>query len=85
MYQAIRLSEHGMSILVCVLEINFKEKVIIDEMQFVEFMPGKGKTVGIFTAWKLQKKLPFFVDLDKAFNRMPREVVRLALGKLEVE
>ena len=61
-------------------------------MQF-GFMPGKGTTDGIFVVQQMQekflaKKRPLyyvFVDLEKAFDRIPREVVRWALRKLEVE
>ena len=55
-------------------------------MQF-GFMPGKGTTDAIFTVGQMQvkyrckgKKLYFaVVDLEKAFNRVPREVTRWAL------
>ena len=61
-------------------------------MQF-GFMLGKGTTDGIFVVQQMQekflaKKRPLywaFVDLEKAFDRIPREVVRWALRKLEVE
>ena len=50
-------------------------------MQF-GFMPGKGTTDAIFIVRQMQekyikKKLYFaFVDLEKAFDRVPREVVQ---------
>ena len=55
----------------------------IDDMQF-GFMPGKGTVDAIFIVRQLQenflekrKDLFFaFVDLEKAFDRVPREVVR---------
>ena len=58
-------------------------------MQF-GFMPGKGTTDAIFIMRQVQekhqakkKKLYYaFVDLEKAFDRVPREVVRWALRKL---
>ena len=64
-----------------VFERRTREKVKIDAMQFL-FMPGKGTTDAIFTVRQMQekygskgKKLYFaFVDLDKAFDRVPREV-----------
>ena len=60
-------------------------------MQF-GFMPGRGTIDAIFIARQLQerylgnkKKLYFaFVVLEKAFNRVPREVVRWSLRKLRV-
>ena len=64
----------------------------IDDMQF-GFVPGKGTVDAIFMARQLQEKflekrkdLFFaFVDLEKAFDRVPREVVRWALRQLGVE
>jgi len=61
-------------------------------MQF-RFMKGKGTTDAIFMARQMQenfrvkgKKFYFgFVDLEKAFSRVPREVIRLAMRKLGVE
>ena len=83
-YRAIRLLEQLMKMLERVLEI--------DNMQF-GFMPGKGTTDAIFIMRKIQekhqakkKKLYYaFVDLEKAFDRVPREVVRWALRKLGVD
>jgi len=59
-------------------------------MQF-GFMKGKGTTDAIFIARQMQekftakwKKLYFgFVDLEKAFDRVPREVVRWARWELK--
>ena len=61
-------------------------------MQF-GFMPGKGTTDAIFVVPQMQAKFVAknrslyyaFVDLEKAFDRIPREVVRWALRKLRVE
>ena len=61
-------------------------------MQF-GFMKSKGTTDAIFMARQMQenfrvkgKKLYFvFVDLEKAFDRMPREVISWAMCKLRVE
>ena len=58
-------------------------------MQF-GFVPGKGTVDAIFMVRQLQKKflekrkdLFFaFVDLEKAFDRVPREVDRWALRQL---
>ena len=61
-------------------------------MQF-GFVPGKGTMDAIFMVRQLQEKflekrkdLFFaFVDLEKAFDRVPREVVRWELRQLGVE
>ena len=57
------------------------------------FMPGRGTTDAIFILRQLQekhlaknKKLYFaFVDLEKAFNRIPRKVIWWAMRKLSIE
>jgi len=56
------------------------------------FMEGKGTTDNIFIVRQMQKfrakgkKLYLgFVDLEKAVDRVPREVIRLAMQKLRVE
>jgi len=87
-YRAIKLLEHAMKVTECVFERRIREKVKIDAMQF-GFMPGKGTTDAIFRVRQMQekygckgKKLHFaFVDLEKAFDRVPREVTRWALRK----
>ena len=56
-------------------------------------MPGWGTTDAIFIFKQLQekhlaknRKLHFaFVDLEKAFNRVPRKVIRRAMQKLGIE
>jgi len=56
-------------------------------------MKGKGTTDAIFMARQMQehfrvkgKKFYFgFVDLEKAFDSVPREVLSWAVRKLEVE
>jgi len=58
---------------------------LFSAMQF-GVMKGKGTTDAIFTVRQMQervkgKKLYFgFVDLEKAFDRVPREVIRWANG-----
>ena len=71
-----------MKVLERVLERRLREKVTIDGMQF-RLMPGKGTTDAIFVVRQMQEKflakkraLFFaFVDLEKAFDRVPREVI----------
>ena len=93
-YRAVKLLEYGMKVLERGLEKSSlkRQKVKIDGMQF-GFVPGKGTVDAIFMVRQLQEKLLekrkdlffAFVDLEKAFDRVPREVVRWALRKLGVE
>ena len=69
-----------------------REEVNIDEVHF-GYMLGRGTTDAIFLARQLQKKylgkrkrLYFkFVDMEKAFDRVSRDVVWWAMCKLGVE
>ena len=80
-----------------VLEIRLRQAVKIDKMQF-GFRPGTGTTHAIFIAKQLQdcflqeryrgkhRELWWaFVDLEKAFDRVPRKVVEWAMRNLGVE
>ena len=84
--------EHGMKVAEKVLERRLRQAVKIDKMQF-GFRPGTGTTHAIFIARQLleryrgkHKELWWaFVDLEKAFDRVPRKVVEWAMRKLGVE
>jgi len=75
-----------------IFEYRIRQQIEIDDMQF-GFMKGKGTTDAILMARQMQenfrvkgKKLYFgFVDLEKAFDRVPRKVISWALRKLRVE
>jgi hypothetical protein len=90
-YRGIRLLEHVMKVLERVVEARVRKIVQIDDMQF-GFMAGKGTTDAIFIVRQLQEKYlakkkdlwMAFVDLEKAFDRVPREVVWWALRNLGV-
>ena len=69
-----------------------RTQVDVDAMQF-GFMPGRGTTDAIFILWQAHEKylgkhkgLYFaFVDLEKAFDLVPRKVLWWALRKLGVD
>ena len=75
-----------------IIEQEIRKVNYISDMQF-GFMPGKGTIDVIFIARQLQEKylgknknLYFaFVDLEKAFDRVPSDVVRLAMRKLNID
>jgi len=75
-----------------IFECRIRQQIDIDDMQF-GFMKSKGTTDAIFIVRQMQekfrargKKLCFgFVDLVKAFDRVPREVIRWAMLKSGVE
>ena len=91
-YRGIKLVEHAMKILERVIERRVRNVVKIDSMQF-GFMAGKSTTDAIFIVRQLQEKYlarnkelwMAFVDLEKAFDRVPREVVWWALRCLGVD
>lgn len=91
-YRSIKLLEHAMKMFERVIEVRLREKVDIDDMQF-GFRAGKSTTEAIFIVRQLQEKYLVkkkelwkeFIDLERAFNRVPREVIWWALRELGVE
>ena len=87
-YRGVKVLEHAMKIVERVLEKRLRELVKVDDMQF-GFMLGKGTTDALFILRRMQeefsereKKLYMcFVDLEKAFDRVPRKVMEWALRK----
>src|SRR6266516_1526865 len=91
-YRGIKLLEHVLKVLKRVFKARIRKIVKIDEMQF-GFSPGKGTTDAIFIVRQIQekylgkqKKLSMaFVDLEKAIDRVPREVLWWALRCVGVD
>jgi len=89
-YRGIKLLEHAVKVVERIFEHRIRQQIEVDDMQF-GFMKGKGTTDAIFTVRQMQenfrvkgKKLYFgFVDLVKAFDRVPREVIRWAMRGVE--
>ena len=85
-YRGIKLLEHALTVVERIFEYRIQQQIEIDDMQF-GFTKGKGTTDAIFMARRMQenfrvkgKKLYFgFVDLEKAFDRVPREVISWAI------
>ena len=91
-FRGLKLLDHLMKVFERVIEKYIREAVNIDDMQF-GFMPGKGTMDAIFITRIMQERflakimdLYFtFVDLEKAFDRVPRQVVTWALRKVDLE
>ena len=87
-YRGVKLLEHAMKIVERVLEKRIRALVHLDEMQ-LGFMPGKGTTDALFLLRRVQeeyrekeKKLYMcFVDMEKAFDSVPRKVMEWAMRK----
>ena len=85
-YRGLKLTDHFLKVIERVVENIIRETVNIDEMQF-GFCPGRGTTDKIFILRQLQenylakhRKLYIaFVDLEKAFDRLPRKKLWWAL------
>jgi len=81
-YRGIKLLEHAMKVFERVIEKKLRNVVKIDEEQF-GFQPGKGTTDAIFIVRQIQERCMGkkkdlwmgFVDLEKAFDRVPWEVL----------
>jgi len=91
-YRGIKLLEHVANVVERIFEDRIRQQIEVDDMQF-GIMKSKGTTDAIFTVSQMQenfrvkaKKLYFgFVDLEKAFDRVLREVIQWAMHKLGVE
>ena len=90
-HRGLRLLEHSMKIFEKVLDRRLRKMVNIADGQF-GFMPGKSCTDAIFVLRRLQEKYGekkrklyhIFVDLEKAFDRVPRKAIVWALRRQEI-
>ena len=84
--RGVKLLEHAMKIVERVLERRIRTLVNLNEMQF-GFMPGTVDAIFIVRRMqeeyqKKDKKLHmYFVDMEKAFDRVPRKVMEWAMRK----
>ena len=91
-YRGIKLLDHVMKVFERVIEGKVRARVEIDDMQF-GFRPGMGTTDAIFIVRQIQEKFlakkrdlwMAFIDLEKAFDRVPREVLWWALRAMGVD
>ena len=91
-YCGLKLTQQVMKILERIVDGLIRQLVSIDDSQF-GFVPGRDTTDAIFVVRQLQEKYLAAnkrlslasVDLEKAFDRVPRKVIWWALRKLGVE
>ena len=87
-YRGVRLLEHGMKVYEYVLEKRLRDMVEIGNYQF-GFCQGRSTTGAMFILRMLQEKYSqkkkklyhVVVDLEKAFDRVPRKVIEWALRR----
>ena len=87
-HRGLRLLEHSMKIWEHILLARLKEHVTIDPQQF-GFLAGRSTSDAILIVRQLQEKygakkkklFHIFVDLEKAFDKVPREAVTWALRR----
>ena len=88
-HREIKWLDHAMKVFEIVLEKMIRSSIKIDDQQF-GFRPGRGTTHATFIVSQMhehffgrkQELWMEFVDLEKAFDRVPREVLWWALRSL---
>ena len=91
-YRGLKLLDQVLKIMERVIEKLTRGMIKINDMQF-GFMPGRGTIDAIFILRQMQERYIekdrtlylCFVDLEKAFDRVPREVLWWAMRKVGVE
>ena len=87
-FRGIKLLEHGMKMFQKILECRLRKLITVNNMQF-GFSPGKRTTDAVFIIQQLQEKhlevhkdlFLAFVDLEKAYGRVPRDLVYWCLRR----
>ena len=90
-HRGLRLLDHGMKIFEKVLNNKLRKLISIDDSQFA-YMPGKSCSDALFIVRRLQEKYlekkkalyHIFVDIQKAFDRVPRQAITWALRRQQV-
>jgi len=91
-YRGNKLLEHAIKVAERIFEHRIRQQIDIDDMKF-GFVKGKGNTDAIFIVRQMREKFTAegkkfyfgFVDLEKAFDRVTREVIRCEMYNLGVE
>ena len=90
-YRGLKI-EQVMKVLECVVERLIRQRIEVDEMQ-CGFMSERGTTDAIFIVCQLQEKhltankplYMAFIDLEKAFDHVLRDVIWWAMRKLGID
>ena len=90
-YRGLKLTDHVLKVIERVVENIIRETINFDDMQF-GFFPGRGTTDAFFILWQLQEKYlakhrkvyMASVNLENAFDRVPRKVLRWALRAVSI-
>ena len=90
-YGAVKILEHGMKVVERVLDKRLCRIAYVDNMQ-VCFVRERGRIDAVFILRRLQEEYHIkgkrlymcFVDLEKAFDRVPRKVLVWAMRKKRI-